>query len=310
MTAGSDTAFKLSDAASYDPVVASFDRLTERYSAPLARRVVDLARLGGPQRVLDVGTGTGVVALEAARRLERPGGVVGIDLSGEMLARAAEKGAAAGLAPRLDFRRMDAEALALEERRFDAVVSLYALLHFPHPEQALAEMHRVLRPGGRLVVAVGSGPSRRTAKGLVDGVGRVRARLQVQRGTRLEAPHFLDHLVRKHFGEGPNVEESALARTHRNRAAVVPRLVEAAGFAEVRRYWQGYYPEVETAEAFWELQATFSSLARKRLAAARPEAVEALRAEFFATCAAVLERGGRLVYPNAALFVTAVRPAS
>jgi len=52
---------------------------------------------------------------------------------------------------------MDAESLNFDDEKFDVVVSLFALLHFPNPLAALEEIYRVLRPGGRMVLGVGSG---------------------------------------------------------------------------------------------------------------------------------------------------------
>jgi hypothetical protein len=64
----------------------------------------------------------------------------------------------------------------------------------------------------------------------------------------------------------------------------------------------------ETPEEFWELQATNSSKVRKRLGDVDPETVDGFRREYVSHCRKVVERGGKLVYPYAALFVTASRP--
>src|SRR5579872_1934943 len=150
--------FKTRDAASYDSLTGEFERFTQRFTQPLAERLVELAALGTSHRVLDVGTGTGVVALAAAAETSFRGTIIAVDLSGGMLAAAQSKVLNQGLTRRVAFARMDAEQLALQNASFDTVISLFALLHFPNPLSALREMFRVLRPGGRLVIAVGSGP--------------------------------------------------------------------------------------------------------------------------------------------------------
>jgi SAM-dependent methyltransferase len=289
--------FKSRDATSYDTVVGSFDRFTERYTAPLAQRLVDLVQLKEGSRVLDVATGTGVVARAVAEGGR--GRSVGGDLSLGMLRRARQLAVRSGL----DWVRLDAECLPFSAGSFDAAVSLFGLLHFPRPEQALLEMKRVVRPGGRVVIAVGSGPSRSTVAGMIDGLRRLRAHGEARLGRRLEAPRQLDLLVSKHLGKGDEPAESPLARGFRNRAKVVPHLLREAGFLAVRSSWQGHEAEVADPEEFWDLQATFSSRARKRLAEASPEAVAAVRRDFFAACEAVQDLGGQLVYPYAALFV-------
>jgi ubiquinone/menaquinone biosynthesis C-methylase UbiE len=76
------------------------------------------------RRGLDVGTGTGVVALEVARRLGSGGTVVGVDLSDTMLRAARRKAEAAGLGDRARFERADAESIPHDDASFDAVVSL------------------------------------------------------------------------------------------------------------------------------------------------------------------------------------------
>ena len=81
-------AFKQRDASSYDAVIDSFARFTARFSQPIAERMATLAKLRPSDHVLDVGAGTGVVALEAARRLGASGHVNAIDLSEGMLAAA------------------------------------------------------------------------------------------------------------------------------------------------------------------------------------------------------------------------------
>ncbi|MGB5211550.1 MAG: methyltransferase domain-containing protein [Gammaproteobacteria bacterium] len=101
--------------------------------------------------VLDVGCGTGVFAREVTRRVGANGSVTGIDLSESML------GVAREMAAGVDFHQGSATNLPFEDASFDAVVSSFMLMFVPDPAQAIREMQRVLRPGGRLVVGVWQG---------------------------------------------------------------------------------------------------------------------------------------------------------
>jgi len=302
-------AFKALDASSYDSVTPEFERFTDLVSVPLAARLVGFADLAPGHSVLDVGTGTGVVALQAARTVGINGRVIGVDLSDAMLAAARRKAAEADVSDRVEFHKMDAEALEIEARCFDRVLSLFALLHFPDPLHALKEMFRVLRPGGRLVVAVGSGPPWLSVRGLVHGSRRVSELLLELQGRRLCAPGFLNSLVEKYIPPNRDAEETVLPRKHHNRARSVAALVRGAGFTAVRSDWHRHQSIADTPEEFWDLQRTFSSIARKRLVKAASEEIDRLRQEFFRTCRNVQARGGTLVYPFAAFYITGRRPS-
>ncbi|HVF73455.1 MAG TPA: methyltransferase domain-containing protein [Acidimicrobiales bacterium] len=122
-----------------------YDALLRRY----ADRI--MARLD-PQpgeRVLDIGCGNGALALGIAPHV---GEVVGLDISGPMLATAAERAAAAGLS-NATFEKGDAQLHALPDASFDAAVSRFGVMFFEDPAAAFANIARMLRPGGRLVFA-------------------------------------------------------------------------------------------------------------------------------------------------------------
>jgi ubiquinone/menaquinone biosynthesis C-methylase UbiE len=297
--------FKTRDAASYDALTEQFDFFTERLSSPLAAHLISLAAIKSSDAVLDIGTGTGVVAFQAAKKLGAGGKVCGIDLSEGMLTTATEKAKKLGLAGKIEFSQMDAEALEFPDESFDTVVSLFALLHFPDPLAALKEIYRVTRPGGRIVIAVGSRPPMFSAMGLTHLLKVFPDLVRRKQGKQLVAPGFLDSLVERRLPESVGAEESHLASHSRNRTGSVSELVRAAGFKVLQTDWQGHQAQLETPEEFWEIQRTFSSIARKRLNDAAPEKVESLRQEFFDQCRAVQSRGGNLVYPFAAFYVVA-----
>ena len=111
-------------------------------------RVADAARVHTGQRVLDVACGTGALARHVAGRVGAGGAVTGLDANAGMLEVARER------APTIDWRRGTAESLPFEAASFDAVVSQFGLMFFTDRARAVREMLRVLKPGGRLAVAV------------------------------------------------------------------------------------------------------------------------------------------------------------
>ncbi len=113
-----------------------------------APRVVEAAQVRSGDRVLDVACGTGVLAREAIQRVGTGGSVIGIDVNPGMLAIARQ------LASSVDWREGTAEALPFDDDSFDAVISQFGLMFFQDRTAALREMLRVLRPGGRIAVAV------------------------------------------------------------------------------------------------------------------------------------------------------------
>ena len=114
-------------------------------TTPTAAKLVNFAAIKAGQRVLDVACGTGVVAVTCAQRGAR---VTGLDLTPELLETARENAKLAGV--EVDFHEGDAEQLPFPDSTFDAVLSQFGHMFAPRPEVAVAEMLRVLKPGGTI----------------------------------------------------------------------------------------------------------------------------------------------------------------
>ena len=118
------------------------------FSAIPAGHLVRFAGIRAGQKVLDVGTGTGVVAITAARQ---GAAASGLDLTPALLEQARQSAPIAGLT--VDWTEGDAENLPYPDASFDVVLSQFGHMFAPRPQQAVAEMRRVLKPGGRIAFA-------------------------------------------------------------------------------------------------------------------------------------------------------------
>jgi demethylmenaquinone methyltransferase/2-methoxy-6-polyprenyl-1,4-benzoquinol methylase len=136
--------------AMFDRIAGFYDLMNSVMTAGLHHRwrarAADLAQVGPGDQVLDVASGTGDLAIELARRVGPGGEVIGSDFSEEMLERARKK------APGLTWEWGNALDLPYASARFDAATVGFGARNFSDLDQGLAEMARVVKPGGRVVV--------------------------------------------------------------------------------------------------------------------------------------------------------------
>ena len=143
-------AFDRFEASAWEERVEGYAGFWGDVTGRLVEPLLDLARPSPGSRLLDVATGPGYVAAEAARRGAK---VSAVDVAEAMVARGRAQH------PGIDFRRADAQSLPFEDGTFDVVVANFGLPHFGRPELAVAEAVRVLAPGGRLALTTWDAPA-------------------------------------------------------------------------------------------------------------------------------------------------------
>ncbi|VVT18818.1 Ubiquinone/menaquinone biosynthesis C-methylase UbiE [Sphingomonas sp. EC-HK361] len=149
------TATSLSDTERWDDLASFYEQAAHPYTALFARLALDRANIGPSDRVLDVATGTGALALAAA---ETGAQVLATDFSDAMIRRVLAHGI-----PNLTARVMDGQALELPDDSFDAAFSIFGVFLFPDWRAGLSELSRVVRPHGKGAIATwqtrGAGPN-------------------------------------------------------------------------------------------------------------------------------------------------------
>ena len=263
-----------------------FDRVSGTYSAATRERnraareqLLARAALAPGHTVLDVCTGPGWLALDAAAAVGPSGRVLGVDLSPRMLGQAEANAREAGVA-NAAFGLMDAERLELPDASFDRVLCSLGLMHVPDPRRAAGEMARVARSGARLAVLVW-GPAAETH------IGLIAASLRAVAGDRL--PIDLAYAAR--LGPPGVIEEILLGAGWD--AVAVERLNNPAVVPGGEQYW----------DAFAGVGGLFSTV----IAELPPADVAAARAEF-ARRAEDYRRGDMVYLPAAQVLATATRP--
>ena len=273
------TAYKQNERELWNKFSGRYSQVILPEFRPYGRRLIELAEVRKGMWVLDVATGPGEPALTVGRRVGPSGLVVGVDFSTAMLRRAQARARTLGLR-NVHFREMDAERLTFGGMMFDRVLCRFGLMLMPDAERALAEMHRVLQPGGRVAIAVWS------AQQNVNTLGIVRKAL-VRYGAFTPpegAPDFF------RFGK----------------AGAIERALRTAGFLRVRSERMTVDWIFRGPDDFWNSMKQGPSL-RRALAKVPPDVRRAIKGEVFRRLAH-FEHKGALRIPNQAVLAIGVRP--
>jgi ubiquinone/menaquinone biosynthesis C-methylase UbiE len=137
----------------WDKAAADYEAGWRAQLAPAQSLMLETVALQPGERVLDVACGTGLVSFPMLDTVGEAGAVVGVDISAQMVEHARRLAAQRGDG-NATFERFDAESVNLEGEPFDAAVCALGLMYVPDPVNALGEMHRLLKPGGRAAAAV------------------------------------------------------------------------------------------------------------------------------------------------------------
>ena len=137
----------------WDKAALYYESSWKQQLKPAHDRMLELADLQPGEKVLETACGTGLVVFRAARSVAPQGEVIGTDISDAMVQTAAETAQELGIR-NVIFQQMDAEQLKLDDAVIDVALSGLGLMYMPDPVRALQEKYRVLKPGGRVAVAI------------------------------------------------------------------------------------------------------------------------------------------------------------
>jgi SAM-dependent methyltransferase len=252
-----------------DAYIAGFGELTQQSIGPL----LDAVELRTGMTFLDVATGPGWLAGAAAERGAR---VTGVDVSETMLAEARRR------YPQLEFEPGSAESLPFADAAFDAVGCNFGMLHFGRPDDAIREVLRVLRPGGRFAFTVWAAPSETVAYEIVLGALQTHGRADV--GLPPGPPFF-------RFSD-PTASADALTR---------------AGFVDPRVRTVPQVWRLASAEELFEVMCRGTGRTRGLILGQTAGAREAIRAAIVDQARAHV-RDGMLTLPMPSVLSTARKP--
>jgi demethylmenaquinone methyltransferase/2-methoxy-6-polyprenyl-1,4-benzoquinol methylase len=144
----------------FDNIAPTYDFLNHFLSLGIdkiwRRKAVDSIAPIAPQTILDLATGTGDFAIESLRL--KPARIIGGDIADQMMNVGRAKAAKFNASDIVEFQRVDSENMPFADNKFDAITVGFGVRNFENLEQGLREMHRVLRPGGRVAILEVSRP--------------------------------------------------------------------------------------------------------------------------------------------------------
>jgi demethylmenaquinone methyltransferase/2-methoxy-6-polyprenyl-1,4-benzoquinol methylase len=144
----------------FDNISPKYDFLNHTLSLGIdriwRRKAINLLKEDQPKLILDIATGTGDFAIAALKL--NPDKVIGVDISAGMLEVGKKKMIKRNLTDKIEMQLGDSEGLEFEENKFDAVIVAFGVRNFEHLEEGLADMLRVLKEGGKVVILEFSQP--------------------------------------------------------------------------------------------------------------------------------------------------------
>ena len=137
----------------WDKAAGYYESFWQKQLYPAQQKLLEFANIKGDERVIDIACGTGLVSFPVAKLVGENGFVLANDISDKMVETGAAIAKKKGFG-NINFQRMDAEQLEVEDSSFDIALCALGFMYFPDPLKAFKEMYRSLKPGGHAVVAV------------------------------------------------------------------------------------------------------------------------------------------------------------
>ena len=154
----------------WETVSRGYEEHFARLTTQSVNSILEAAEVSGNKQVLDVCCGPGMIAAEA---IARGAETIGIDFSAAAIEIATLN------VPEAEFHEGDAQSIPFSDDSFDAVVCGFGIIHIPDPHKALSEMHRVLKPGGRIAVSTWEAPNPENGFGLLFGSIKANANMDI-----------------------------------------------------------------------------------------------------------------------------------